>query len=111
DLVQQRLKQMIIAAIDDRDPDIALLQGPRRTQSSKPRADDHDMRTLGHATLISSASNGKLRARQASTPPARGRTFLMPFFLSRRAMRAAVTSLGQAQYRMTSRSRGISWCR
>ena len=58
DFIQQRLKQMIVATIDDRDSDIGVLECPRRTQSAEPRADDHDMRLLSHDIVTTSSSNG-----------------------------------------------------
>jgi hypothetical protein len=53
-------------------------------------------------------STGKLSCRQAFRPPANGRTRLIPLRRSRNVISAAVTSLGQLQYKTTSWSRGIS---
>lgn len=48
------------------------------------------------------ASSGNSRARHSVIPPASGRTLVIPRFRSIKAMRAAVTSFGQAQKRITS---------
>ena len=48
DLVQQRLKQMMVAPIDERDPNRRPPERPRRTQAGETAADDdHVWRRLG----------------------------------------------------------------
>ena len=43
DLVEQRLEQMMVAAIDQRDPHRRPFQRARGPQAAEPAADDHDM--------------------------------------------------------------------
>src|SRR5579885_1723757 len=63
---------------------------------------------LTRAGLAALGASGNARSRQASRPPARGRTLVMPFRRSISAIFAAVASFGQAQNRITSPCRGIS---
>ena len=51
DLVEQRLEQVVVGAVDDGDRDRLTAECLRCEQSAKPRADDHDpMRgRAGHA--------------------------------------------------------------
>ena len=58
DFIQQRLKQMIVATIDDRDSDIGVFECSRRAQSAEPRAHDHDVPLLSHAIVTASSSDG-----------------------------------------------------
>src|SRR6266852_6204751 len=104
DLVEQGLEQVMVALVDDGDAQ------PR----SGCGADDDDMmrRCFGQGFPCDDCSvipaTAYPAARQASSPPCNGRTFLNPWFMSTRATRAADASLGHEQYRTMSRSRGRS---
>ena len=41
-LVEQRLEQVVVLAVDHRHVDVGVLQPPRRRQPAEPAADDHD---------------------------------------------------------------------
>ena len=43
DLIQQRLKQVIVVTVDERDREVAPGQRFRGRQSAKPRTDDDDV--------------------------------------------------------------------
>ena len=48
DLVEQRLEQVEVAAVDEGDVNVCPLQGLRGGQPAEPAADDHDLVPLGH---------------------------------------------------------------
>ena len=48
-LIEQRLKQVVIRAIDQRDAHRLALELARHVQSAETAADDHDMRQIGRA--------------------------------------------------------------
>src|SRR5690606_9521136 len=41
-LVQKRLEKMMILLVDQQDASVCVLQGPRRTETAEPAADDDD---------------------------------------------------------------------
>ena len=45
DLIEQRLKQVIVVAIEDRDPNGRAVECARRIEAAEPAADDHDVRS------------------------------------------------------------------
>ncbi len=52
DLVQQRLEQMMVAAIDERDLDRLACKRPRRREAAETAADDDDVRDHGNSEII-----------------------------------------------------------
>jgi hypothetical protein len=64
DLIEQRLEQMIVVAVDQRDVDGFVFQAGRASHAAEPGADDDDARTFArpdHRSLEKSAQSGVKR--------------------------------------------------
>ena len=79
DLVEQRLKQMMVALIDDGDAH-ARAGRPCARPAAEAGADDHNMMRAGPRSSggLPVASTAYPAAIQASRPPNKGRTSLKP---------------------------------
>ena len=66
DLIQQRLEDMMVAPIDQRDPHRRAAQRPRGIQAAETAADDHDMRHASYDTLLSESREAAAGASEPS---------------------------------------------
>ena len=57
-LVQQRLKQVVIAAVDQRHVDGRGLQSPNREEAAEATADDDDSVSMAHRPAFAVANEG-----------------------------------------------------
>ena len=48
-LVEQRLEQVMVGAVDERDLDLGARQRTHRRQAAEAAADDHHARTVAHS--------------------------------------------------------------
>jgi hypothetical protein len=57
DLIQQRLEQMVIVAVEERDTDRGIGERPRRVETAEAAAEDDDVDPIVHASRFSVLSS------------------------------------------------------
>ena len=73
DLVEQRLEEMVVAAVDQRQPNVGVCQPSRRSDPTEAATDDHHVRSSAtrHVSRHDGPPGGPTRRRSA-TPRSRG---------------------------------------
>jgi hypothetical protein len=59
-LIEQRLKEMEIAAVDQRNVRVGVFEGLRRSEATEPASDDENTMLFGHVWLSASYQEGDI---------------------------------------------------